>query len=69
MRLTPIKLRRLESGLRQIELAQRAQIARCRLSELECGYLTPQPEELQRIAKALGVPAEALAAGTSEAAA
>ena len=62
MRLTRIKLYRLQSGLRQIELAQRADIARCRLSELECGWIEPRAEELKRLARALGVSVENLAA-------
>lgn len=55
MRLTGIKLRRLEAGLLQVELAQRVHIARCRLSEIENGHVHPRPDELERIAAALGV--------------
>lgn len=55
MRLTRIKLRRLEAGLLQVELSQRAQIARARLSEIECGHVQPRPDELDRIAGVLGV--------------
>jgi transcriptional regulator with XRE-family HTH domain len=61
MRLTTIKLRRLERGFLQVELAQRANIARCRLSELENGHIEPRLDEIERIARALDVPAEALA--------
>ena len=53
MRLTQIKLRRLERGLLQIELAQRAHINRGRLSEIENGHLQPRPDELERIAQVL----------------
>ncbi len=55
MRLTRIKLRRLEAGLLQVELSQRAHIARARLSELECGHVPARPDELTRIAAALGI--------------
>ena len=68
-RLTQIKLRRIERGLLQIELAQRARINRCRLSELECGHLQPGAEELQRLATALGVPITALTDAAQERAA
>ena len=60
MRLTAIKLRRLERGLLQIELAQHAQIARCRLSEIENGHVSPRRDEIRRLATALGVPIETL---------
>ncbi len=63
MRLTQIKLRRLEAGLLQIDLAQRAGIARCRLSELENGHIQPSPDDLARIAAALGVAIESLCQG------
>lgn len=53
--LTPIKIHRLRSNLRQIQVAQVTGIPRCRLSEIECGYITPRTEELERIASALGV--------------
>lgn len=46
MRLTTIKLQRLQHGLLQIELALRAGIARCRLSEIENGHLVARPEKL-----------------------
>jgi transcriptional regulator with XRE-family HTH domain len=60
MRLTTIKLTRLQRGLLQVELAQRAQISRCRLSEVENGHITARPEELQRLAAALGVSVDVL---------
>lgn len=60
MRLTPFKLHRLRAGLLQIELANRTKIARCRLSEIECGHIKPRPDEVERIALALGVAITAL---------
>lgn len=68
MTLTPIKLHRLRAGRRQIEVALATGIARCRLSEIECGYLQPRPDELQRLAAALGVAAEMLLPTATEAA-
>lgn len=67
MRLTPLKLRRLERGVLQIELARRAKIARCRLSEIECGHIQPRHDELVRIAKVLGVGINALVTESGEA--
>ena len=55
MRLTKIKLRRLERDLLQVDVARRAGIGRSRLSEIECGHAAPRPDELVRIARALGV--------------
>lgn len=54
-RLTKLKRCRLERGVLQLELARRARISRSRLSELECGYSDARPDELARIASALGV--------------
>ncbi len=62
MRLTAIKLRRLEQGLLQLELAQRADISRCRLSELENGHIEARPDEIERLAKALNVSVQMLVA-------
>ena len=39
---------RLESGLRQVELAKRVNIHASRLSQIENGHVRPRPEELQR---------------------
>lgn len=53
MRLTRLKERRLRIGMLQIELAQRARIARSRLSELENGYIQGTREELARLDRVL----------------
>jgi transcriptional regulator with XRE-family HTH domain len=50
-----MKLQRLERGLLQVEVANRARIPRARLSELENGHVLPTGEELERLASALGV--------------
>jgi transcriptional regulator with XRE-family HTH domain len=55
MQLTRYKLRRLESGTLQVVLAQKVGIDRSRLSGIENGYVTPTPDEVQRIARALTV--------------
>jgi transcriptional regulator with XRE-family HTH domain len=60
VKLTTIKLRRLERGMLQIDLATKAQLPRARLSEIENGHLAPRREELERIAGALAIPLEAL---------
>jgi transcriptional regulator with XRE-family HTH domain len=60
MRLTTIKLRRLEKGILQVDLAAIANVPRARLSEIENGHLAPKGEELARIAIALAVPVERL---------
>ncbi|HUI28264.1 MAG TPA: helix-turn-helix transcriptional regulator [Candidatus Kryptonia bacterium] len=65
MRLTSVKLRRFERGLRQLEVAKRAEIAWGRLSEIENGSADPQPEELHRIAAALGISAQHLLGAAS----
>lgn len=56
MRLTSVKLRRFERGLLQMEVAKRAEIACCRLAEIENGGVEPRPDELQRLSLVLDVP-------------
>jgi transcriptional regulator with XRE-family HTH domain len=60
MRFTAVKLRRLERRLLQIEVAKRAAVACSRLSAIENGDVEAQPDELQRIAAALDIPAQEL---------
>ena len=60
MRLTPIKLQRLQANRLQVEVAREAAISRCRLSEIENGHLKATPDELARIAVALGLDVESL---------
>jgi transcriptional regulator with XRE-family HTH domain len=60
MRLTTIKLRRLEKGILQVQLAASANMPRARLSEIENGHLAPKGDELTRIALALAIPVEKL---------
>lgn len=61
MRFTQYKKVRLEHGLLQLELAQRARIDRCRLSLIENGHCLPTTDELERIAHALDVSIDLLA--------
>jgi len=63
MRLTKIKLLRLEQGLLQIEVAGRAGIPRARLSEIENAHRRPAPSELERLAAVLNVPVDRLTQG------
>jgi hypothetical protein len=60
MKFTAVKLRRLERHLLQIEVAKRAALACSRLSAIENGDVEAQPDELQRIAVALDIPAQEL---------
>jgi transcriptional regulator with XRE-family HTH domain len=55
MRLTKIKLARLSRNQRQFEVAARAGLNQSRLSWIENGHDSPRPDELERIARALGV--------------
>jgi len=65
MRLTSVKLRRFERGLRQLEVARRAEMTWGRLSEIENGAADPQPEEVHRIAAALGISTQHLLGAAS----
>ena len=60
MIFTAVKLRRLERWLLQAEVAKRAAVTCSRLSAIESGQVEAQPDELQRIAAALDLPAQAL---------
>jgi DNA-binding XRE family transcriptional regulator len=51
-----IRMARLDSGLRQLDLAKRAGINRSHLSDLERGLSEPSKETLDRIWEALGLP-------------
>ncbi len=61
MKLTSVKLRRFERHLLQLQVAKRAAMTCSRLAEIENGA-EPQADELQRIAMALDIPAQALLA-------
>lgn len=60
MIFTAVKLRRLERWLLQAEVAKRAAVTCSRLSAIENGDVEAQPDELQRIAAALDIPAHEL---------
>lgn len=58
---SPLRLRRITSGLTQAELAHRAQVSQQLLSKIEQGARTLRPDMAQTLAKALGCrPAELL---------
>lgn len=58
--LSPIKRIRLEQGRLQFQVAAAAGIHAARLSVIETGRAQPKPEEVARIAIALGVAVDAL---------
>lgn len=66
MPLTSIKLARLRADRRQVEVVLATGIPRARYSEIECGYIQPRPDELERLAVVLGVSVEALREPESE---
>jgi transcriptional regulator with XRE-family HTH domain len=61
MHVTPIKLRRIERGLLQLEVAAGAAIDRSRLSMIENGWKQATDDELRRIAHVLKTPVASLA--------
>ncbi|MGD9765192.1 MAG: helix-turn-helix transcriptional regulator [Candidatus Binatia bacterium] len=58
MRSTALRQLRFQRGLLQLVVAKRAEIAYSRLSAIENGTVEPHPEELCRLAAALGVSLE-----------
>ena len=58
--MSPIKILRLDRKLSQWELGQAAQLTNYKISQFECGKLTPTPEELGRLADALETTPETL---------
>ena len=54
-----------ESGLSLQELAERSQLAESRLLDILKGRWTPSPKDREKIATALGVPADAVSWGHS----
>ncbi len=62
MKLTSVKLRRFQRHLLQLQVAKRAAMTCSRLADIENGTAEPQADELQRIARALGVSAQDLLA-------
>jgi transcriptional regulator with XRE-family HTH domain len=59
MAVTGLKIERIKNELTQSTLANLAKIPQHRLSELERG-VHPKPDELERLARTLGVPPENL---------
>lgn len=66
MRFTKFKQLRLERTLLQVEVAQRAQIDRARLSLIENAHTAATAVELARIARVLRVPLAILFDATRE---
>ena len=60
MKLTTVKLCRFERHLLQMQVAKFANIPCSRLAEIENGTAEARPDELERIASALGVSAQEL---------
>jgi len=50
---TPLKRRRIQSGLLAIEVVARTGIEQAHYSRIENGWVTPRPDELRRIEKVL----------------
>ena len=61
-----IKILRLMRKRTQWELGQAAEITNYKISQFECGKLTPTTEELQRLAAALDTSPETLTREVSE---
>jgi transcriptional regulator with XRE-family HTH domain len=67
MKLTTLKLRRMQLSLLQFDVAKLADVDPYRLSRLENGHLTPKPAELTRLAKVLRCEPEGLLCDATEA--
>lgn len=63
--LTQLRLHRLKSRLRQIDLAEKAKLPQHRISLIERGVM-PFKKEAQALAAILGVPVESLFPGIRE---
>lgn len=63
-----VRRKRIEAGLKQIDLARQAGISKPHMSSIEHGRVSPSPPVLRRLAEALGcetadlMPAESAAA-------
>jgi len=68
-KLKRLKIKRLQEGVKQWDLAQKTGIPNYRLSNLENGRAEPKPEELSILATALGVTVEEITGDFSEEAA
>jgi DNA-binding XRE family transcriptional regulator len=51
--ITPLKLERIKSGLKQVEVAKITGIDRQRLCMAENGWITMRPEEIQKIQRVI----------------
>jgi len=64
--VSALKILRLMRKLSQWELGLAAEITNYKISQFECGKLTPTAEELQRLADALQTSPETLTREVSE---
>lgn len=55
-----LRITRLTKRRTQYDIMLATDIPQCRISLIERGHIRPKEEEKQRLAKALGVPAEEL---------
>lgn len=60
MALTRLKIARMQQGLLQWDLAQRAGMSESRLSKMETGKIRPSDAVLGKLAVVLGIPVEVL---------
>ena len=51
-----LKLKRIQAGLRQRDVARRAGLTEMRVCRLETGRATPKQEEIERLRAILGEP-------------
>jgi len=58
-----LRIERLKKGLKQYELAKKAGVASCVLSQIETGKFNASPEMLKSLAKALGVSVKRIKGG------
>lgn len=52
MKLTPIKLRRINAGLETAQAVEKLEISRSTFYKLEQGWTSPSPQLIARMAKA-----------------
>jgi putative transcriptional regulator len=63
MSVSKIKIRRIEKGIKQWELASKIKVSESLLSKIETGRRQPSPRIVRKIALALGVSLSELVGG------
>ena len=63
--MTPLKLARIKQNRLQVAVAATAGIDVTRLNRIENGWVAPKPDEIERIAAALGVTVKSLTPSSS----